>query len=101
MIIGILFLDKLLFSIRTSSKLVNIIVIYINFCCISVAMKEMGTRMSSLLLFLILVVGISCKGDLNDFNTDKPSISPARIAQFYTDQVVQSKKINFNSHLLW
>jgi len=46
--------------------------------------------MSSLLLFLILVVGISCKGDLNDFNTDKPSISPARIAQFYTDQVVQS-----------
>jgi len=50
----------------------------------------MGPRMSSLLLFLILVVGISCKGDLNDFNTDKPSISPARIAQFYTDQVVQS-----------
>merc|ERR1712012_257003 len=55
-----------------------------------VEMKEMGLRPSSLLLLFALVVGISCKGDLNDFNTDKPSISPARIAQFYTVQVVQS-----------
>ena len=97
MIIGISLLDKLLFTIITkSSKLVNNIVVYINFGCFSViTMKEMGPRTSSLLLFLVLVVGISCKGDLNDFNTDKMSISPARIAQFYTEQVVQSKKIYF------
>ena len=56
-------------------------------------MKEMGLRPSSLLLLFALVVGISCKGDLNDFNTDEPSISPARIAQFYTDKVVQSKNL--------
>ena len=36
---------------------------------------------------------VSAKGDLNDFNTDKQTISPARIAKFYSENVIQGKNI--------
>jgi len=32
---------------------------------------------------------VNAKGDLNDFNTDKQTISPARIAKFYSENVIQ------------
>jgi len=44
---------------------------------------------SALLLVASLVVSIHCKGDLNDFNSDKQTISQERIAQFFTETLIQ------------
>jgi len=45
-------------------------------------------RLSVLLISLSLGL-VSAKGDLNDFNTDKQTIAPERIAAFYSDIVIK------------
>jgi len=45
-------------------------------------------RLSVVLVFISLGL-VSAKGDLNDFNTDKQSIAPERIAAFYSDIVIK------------
>jgi len=48
-------------------------------------------RMSAVLA-AVLVGGLAlvhAKGDLNDFNTDRASISAERVAMFYSDKVIQ------------
>ena len=47
-------------------------------------------RLSVLLISLSLGL-VSAKGDLNDFNTDKQTIAPERIAAFYSDIVIKGE----------
>ena len=52
-------------------------------------------RMSAVLA-AVLVGGLAlvhAKGDLNDFNTDRASISAERVAMFYSDKVIQGEYI--------
>jgi len=47
-------------------------------------------RLALLLVALTWGLGlVSAKGDLNDFNTDKQSIAPERIAAFYSENVIK------------
>merc|ERR1711936_824963 len=47
-------------------------------------------RLALLLVTLTWGLGlVSAKGDLNDFNTDKQSIAPERIAAFYSENVIK------------
>jgi len=41
------------------------------------------------LLVLLVVIQCNARGDLEDFNHDEKAISPERIAQFYTETLVQ------------
>eukprot|EP00092_Neocalanus_flemingeri_P020853 GFUD01022591.1.p1 GENE.GFUD01022591.1~~GFUD01022591.1.p1 ORF type:complete len:858 (-),score=171.62 GFUD01022591.1:274-2847(-) len=54
----------------------------------------MGVGVQSLCQFglIVLLVSIHCdaKGDFGDFEHDEPAISPERVAQFYTETLVQS-----------
>ena len=48
------------------------------------------------MLAAVLVGGLAlvhAKGDLNDFNTDRASISAERVAMFYSDKVIQGDYI--------
>eukprot|EP00091_Calanus_sinicus_P004652 TRINITY_DN14993_c0_g1_i1.p1 TRINITY_DN14993_c0_g1~~TRINITY_DN14993_c0_g1_i1.p1 ORF type:complete len:100 (-),score=1.64 TRINITY_DN14993_c0_g1_i1:128-427(-) len=55
-------------------------------------MQIMGNRFILNLGLLIIVSAIQCnaKGDFEDFEHTETSISPERIAQFYTETLVQS-----------
>ena len=52
----------------------------------------MSPSWTGLVLLASLLVAIQAKGDLNDFNSDKQTISPERIAQYFTDTVIQGKQ---------
>ena len=50
------------------------------------------SRMRLSLLLITLGLGlVSALGDLNDFNTDKQTIAPERIAAFYSDVVIKGE----------
>ena len=55
-------------------------------------MHIMGNRFILNLGLLVIVAAIHCnaKGDFEDFEHPETSISPERIAQFYTETLVQS-----------
>ena len=51
-------------------------------------------RLALLLVTLTWGLGlVSAKGDLNDFNTDKQSIAPERIAAFYSENVIKGESL--------
>ena len=53
---------------------------------------KVQTRMRLSVVLISISLGlVSAKGDLNDFNTDKQSIAPERIAAFYSDIVIKGE----------